>query len=297
MFQAVTPDELWEQYLRFRTLAREVAHVAASPDRIEGIWEVVSLRVRLQDGREMDMSPSNCHPLREEVVGGSRVRFVRARWHGEVQVVSETKVPRDRCLHHALLKLKYEVVAERKVWHVLRLYHRAFMYAFDSSAIAEHVGSVIRYIEKRHACGRPLEIAHLTRAVKLRALGIRGDLSDMGAIKRALARCFPSGTPRFQVISARTWQSRVGSLGPSLGISRIRSRIVERRNAVYRFSWLMQELYCPRLCKPLPSTPSGVSIDVPPGADLAEGVWASVEHHVERLKCGAIAGERMPQFR
>ena len=49
----------------------------------------------------------------------------------------------------------------------------------------------MRYIEKRHACGRPLEPTHLTRAVKLRALGVSGDLADLGMIKRALQAAVP----------------------------------------------------------------------------------------------------------
>jgi hypothetical protein len=59
----------------------------------------------------------------------------------------------------------------------------------------------------------------------------------------------------------------------------------------------MQELYCPRLCKALPVLPSGVSIDLPPSADLAREVWDAVEDHITNLHSGAIAGQCMPQFK
>ena len=64
------------------------------------------------------------------------------------------------------------------------------MFAVDSSAIAEHVGSLVRYIEKKHATGRPLGPTHLVRAVRLRAVGVRGDLTDVALIRRALAEYF-----------------------------------------------------------------------------------------------------------
>ena len=58
----------------------------------------------------------------------------------------------------------------------MRLYHRLTMFAIDAESIAEHVGSHLRYIEKNHASGRHLEVKHLSRAVLLRTVKIRGDL-------------------------------------------------------------------------------------------------------------------------
>ena len=118
-------------------------------------------------------------------------------------------------------------------------------------------------------------------------------------IKRALGKCFPgkSEGSRFQVCQARTWKTRAGSLGPSIGISKIRQRLLERGHIAYRFSWLMQELYCPRLCKALPVLRSGACIDLPPSAELAREVWDSVEDHITNLHSGAIAGQCMPQFK
>ena len=61
-----------------------------------------------------------------------------------------------------------------------------YFFSYDCEAIAEHVASVARCIEKRHAVGRPLEAPHLIRATTLRAAGVRGDLTDAGVLKRAL---------------------------------------------------------------------------------------------------------------
>ena len=68
----------------------------------------------------------------------------------------------------------------------MRLWHRLYFFSYDVEAIDEHVASVARYIEKRHAVSRPLEAAHLIRATRLRAAGVHGDLTDVGVLKRAL---------------------------------------------------------------------------------------------------------------
>ena len=59
------------------------------------------------------------------------------------------------------------------------------MYSMDSEAICEHVGSIMRFIEKKGAGGRPKDAPHLVQAVRLRALGVRGDLTDVEFIKQA----------------------------------------------------------------------------------------------------------------
>ena len=70
------------------------------------------------------------------------------------------------------MSLQYSVV--KHLWHIFRLYHRCMVWACDSEAIAESVGSVILYIEKEHGVGKPLGTAALVKAVRLRAVGVRG---------------------------------------------------------------------------------------------------------------------------
>ena len=64
------------------------------------------------------------------------------------------------------------------------------MYAFDVEAINESVASVVRYIEKKHAVVRPLASANLIRAARLRAAGVRGDLTIVGLMRHALRKYF-----------------------------------------------------------------------------------------------------------
>ena len=114
-------------------------------------------------------------------------------WHnifGEVELLQRIRTPRDHLLRSALMSIKYEHASSHQVWHILRLYHRVIMYAIDAEAIAEHVGSHMRYIEKQHACGRPLEVRNLIRAVMLRVVHITGDLSDAAVIQRGLDETF-----------------------------------------------------------------------------------------------------------
>jgi hypothetical protein len=69
----------------------------------------------------------------------------------------------DHKLHNVLMTLAYNYVHTEKIWHILRLYHRVVVWSADSEALAEHVGSVIRYIEKKHSTGRPLETSSLVK--------------------------------------------------------------------------------------------------------------------------------------
>jgi hypothetical protein len=302
MFESVSVESLWEQYVRLNALARETAEKSTRTSaNVECVYEIVAMTVRAQ-GEDIRVDPSDCdqRTLRTESNEDGIRRYIISKRFGEVELLQEDVEPRDRLLHHALMKLRFEVISARRVWHILRLYHRAFMYAFDSEAIAEHVGSLMRYIEKRHACGRPLGPTHLTRAVKLRAFGVKGDLSDLGLIRRALQGCFATSRPgraHFTVCDVRTLKSRQGNLGPSLSISRIRAEIVERGLALFRFSWLLSEQYSPSICKSLPAVPCRSLIDTPPPAELPDAVWKDTEDHIHSLRDVNIAGLAMPKLK
>jgi hypothetical protein len=78
------------------------------------------------------------------------------------------------------MRLDYRRVSAKRIWHILRLYHRTVMWSSDSEALCEHVGSVMRFVEKKHGTGRPLDTATLVKATRLRADGVRGDGCDVG---------------------------------------------------------------------------------------------------------------------
>ena len=77
------------------------------------------------------------------------------------------------------MTLEYTAVSDMwHIWHILRMYHRVTMWSMSSEAIAEHVGSLIRYVEKKQCACRALDVLALVRAARLRAAGLRGDNRD-----------------------------------------------------------------------------------------------------------------------
>ena len=103
------------------------------------------------------------------------------------------------------LELRHSAVKSFSVLHVFRLYHRLLVWSMDNEGIAEHIASVVRFIEKRHGVGRPLNPSALVRAVRLRCLGIRGDGTDAELIDAALQRCMPKSS---FIAGDRAWAGR-----------------------------------------------------------------------------------------
>ena len=172
-----------DQYCRLNELALNVARVAKTS--AVPVHEEVAFVIQTPTGeRQVPARNVNLRTLRVvSCEGGAWRDVVECKPYGAVQILKRVRVPRDHLLHYALMRLQYEIVHTKRVWHILRLYHRVQMWASDSEAIAEHVGSLMRFVEKRHGGGRPLEAAHLVRAVRLRAIGVRGDLTDVALIK------------------------------------------------------------------------------------------------------------------
>lgn len=185
-------------------------------------------------------------------------------------------------LHGALMATKYEVISQRGIWHILRLYHRTVMQSADSEAIAEHVGSIMRYVEARHSCGRPLEPPQLVRAVRLRALGVKGDLSDVGLIRRALREMFGVARPLdWNVfVGPRALAARGAMLGPSSAVHRIRMRALDEVATRWRFPWLLRDDHVPHVTKAfnMAACAQVACWSVPD--DLPREAWDAVESHV-----------------
>ncbi len=60
-----------------------------------------------------------------------------------------------------LVCVKISIVRAKGLWHILRLAMRLYFHSLSSEAIAEFAGSVMRYLEKRHAVGNPPSTATL----------------------------------------------------------------------------------------------------------------------------------------
>ena len=190
------------------------------------------------------------------------------------------------------MQVRYAIVHAEKLWHILRLWHRLYFFSFDCEAIAEHVASVARYIEKRHAVGRPLEAPHLIRSTKLRAAGVRGDLTDVGVLKRALDIFQGQAASSPFLICSRTLQERIrkGFLGPSVPVHRIRTK---ERSAVenFRLSFLMGESSALRhLAKDVACFSKVAS----PSTHVDEDAWEATEQHVKGIHSVGVAGLPIP---
>ena len=134
----------------------------------------------------------------------------------------------DHKMHGLLMTLEYTAVSDMwHIWHILRMYHRVTMWSMSSEAIAEHVGSLIRYVEKNTvpgehsmclrscallACGRP--VCAGTTAMPpfiMRAMWLH--FRKKGGMHICLARPRPKG-------------NSAEMRGPSHTISKIRERII-----------------------------------------------------------------------
>lgn len=190
----ISMDELWSQYLQLGPLARRVAK---SADDRQGSAAVRVHPVRVLAGfliRRDYICPPFFASLKkvdegsilEERFGDQVTETVTLKGFGRFVIVKRVYSAEDHYLHFALMQMPYEKV--RHLWHILRLLHRCQMYSFDVEAIAEHVASLVRRVEKKHGAGRPLGARQLVNTVRLRALGVRGDLTDLGLIKAAVSR-------------------------------------------------------------------------------------------------------------
>ncbi len=64
------------------------------------------------------------------------------------------------------------------------------MSPLTSEIYCEYVGSLLRFVERRHSVGRQLETPNLIQAVLLRAVGATGGLHCLPFVCAALERHF-----------------------------------------------------------------------------------------------------------
>ena len=203
--------------------------------------------------------------------------FVTCKGWGEVEVLEYISRLRDHLIFFAVMQVRHSVMHTEKLWHILRLWQRLYFFSHECEAIAEHVASVARHIEKRHAVGRPLEAPHLIRATTLRAAGVRGGLTDAGFLKRALDMFQGGGVSLLFFISKRTLQARIRKcfLGPSVPVHMIRTK----DQAAPRH--LAKDVAC-------------FSMVASSSTHVDEDAWAVTEEHVNAIRSIAIAGLPIP---
>ena len=60
-----------------------------------------------------------------------------------------------------------------RLWHVIRVYHRSVHMAVTSETLAEHAGSVLRFLERK-THGSIGSVGFLVWSARLRMAGLRG---------------------------------------------------------------------------------------------------------------------------
>lgn len=128
----------------------------------------------------------------------------------------------------AVLQVKYSQIKQRNVWHILALWHRLAMATLRSSMLNEHIGSVLRKMERQD--GKPLSTATLIRASRLRIAGYRGSVLESAFVLQVLRKVYMGRKTIKRLhffVSERAMKSKKRTerfkFGPSAVVSRLRS--------------------------------------------------------------------------
>ncbi len=172
------------------------------------------------------------------------------------------------------------------------------MWGVSAEAIAESAGSLARYFEKKKSTGRGLQTRNLVRAVRLRAVGLRGDSVAEGAfILRVLQHRYGAQLRFF--VTSRTRKERlkdreVERLGQSATLDRQRRATLEAQSASCR-PWLSGPLagvFAKKLQKQDLRRECCRVVDFAP-SEISDEVWSVVLPAVRLL---GLRAEALPTF-
>ena len=174
------PESLWRQYVAFRDLHSLVAKHKMTVE-VEHVW--------VQVGNETPwvLTRAECSKWSSEAVLPGSVLVSKSGLRCKV-VECDVRIC-DSLMHSAMMTVNYAHVKKRNIWH-MRLYHRSKMSSLTSEMYCEYIGSLLRFVEKRHSVGRQLETNNLIQAVMLRAVGATGGLHCLPFVCAALERHF-----------------------------------------------------------------------------------------------------------
>ena len=188
----------------------------------------------------------------------------------------KTKLVDPPLLHSALMRVHRQ--RAMSCWHVLRLYHRLRFNLLTSEAMAEHIGSIVRFIEKRHSVGRNLSLPALLDATCFRAVGLTGGLENTAFLKAVLHRIFKNEELHF--FTQERWRNRRHQaimrqggepLAPSAALQLLRSAVMQRSKEAFMFPWVHRPVNPP---KGFRGEPGAALLDVEFSEKLWEG-WGS----------------------
>jgi len=289
LFSTPTDTKLWSQYCQLRELIRNLQR--KYPDKIAEVEELVGVDVEYENGRHKRLSARlvKWKSLQRVISEGHEYEIANTQRFGQVRILRRVYKKVDHKMHGLLMTMSYAAV--RGMWHILRLYHRVLVWSSSSEAIAEHVASLIRYVEKKHSSGKALAVPALVRATRLRAAGLRGDSTDSSLIMRAMSIHFQKQKgPHFFLTRPRTKAVLEDMLGPSVSVSTLRSKILATRKR--KHVWLSQGMKANHMAKPIRRTRK--SVDYVPD-DLPSSVWDSVGVYLDNFEMGTEELPKQPQ--
>ena len=202
LFQPCSLEDFASEY---KTLCAWLPSFKTMPDAHK-FWNLEEVHVQVQF--DDCSSPTNCRCTKfdhgcfgrslDEVLKrptvGAHITF-----KGKDAVITEVKKsPNMTAIYAHAMCTPLREVRSLRIWHALKSWHRAVHRSLSSSALAEHCGSILRFVEKRcNAAGRPWAVSDVVGSAKVRAAGLFGEGLEDAVLARALNyhfNCFdPSG--------------------------------------------------------------------------------------------------------
>lgn len=104
---------------------------------------------------------------------------------GECIVVDVVKSVCDKRLYNYIMSTPYEDISFKKIWHIVRVYHRCTLLAVPTESLAESVGSILADAAAR-CVGRWRQVDRFVTSAVLRLAGLRGHGGEEGIMADAL---------------------------------------------------------------------------------------------------------------
>ena len=175
-----------EEYEGFRAWLQSLK----STPFVREFYKIVRCRLQVASGTSATgrasfwVSPAGIREVTDDNFIPKSGAFVHSRKHGRCQVMEvETRICNTR-LYRYVMTTPYMEIHCRKIWHVVRAYHRCTLLAVPSESLAESVGSVLADAAGKGT--KPMDVESFIRQATIRLAGLRGHGGEEGVLSDAL---------------------------------------------------------------------------------------------------------------
>ena len=137
-------------------------------------------------------------------------------------------------IYKSVMTTPYIEVHARQMWHAIRIFHRVVHLSVSSEALAEHVGSVLRWIECRSHHHKSL--GRFIWGARLRLAALKGVGVEAAVLATALTAHFKCKTPAGWHFNLRKERQGISSK-TRCGAALSRAGMRRRAAATSRPSW------------------------------------------------------------